>query len=208
MILIACIWWVLAISILKNVGTFWNDSINEILAQFGLATSIIIISQLVWYEGDIENYLFWDIFAVSQMDMYYAMTIAVFVLIVYTIYKNKILQVSFNQELAKSKWVNIWLVNLIFVTLLALSIAVSIKIIWVLLISAFLIIPPNIAKMLAINFNQMITYSIIFGLIWVFFWVILSYMFKIPSGAMIILVLLILFVFTLILTSLKKCKQY
>jgi len=87
-------------------------------------------------------------------------------------------------------------VNFIFMLLLALTVAAGIKIIGVILLAAFLVIPANIAKNIASSFKQMVLLSVIASLIGVFAGLFLSYHFDTPSGAMIVLVLGVMLIVT------------
>ncbi len=196
-IITTLIWTFLLIFIKKN-WFFWNDSINEIIAQFWLIISIIIVSQLSWYRSNILNFLFGDILTITQNDLIYSLIIGLIVILFYIFLHKKFFEISFSPELAISKWTNIKLINTIFMLILSLSIAISIKIIWVLLVSAFLILPANISKSISKNFRQLIIVSVIIWLIWLYVWLISSYIFDIPSGVWIVFILCIMFMITFI----------
>lgn len=200
----AALVWALAVSALKNTKKFWNDSINEIMAQWWLVIAIIILWFVVWYKASIVNYLFWDILTVSSIDLYLSLGLAIWVLVFFWFYYNQLFQMSFHKELALSKWTKVTFVNTLYTIILSISIALSIKVIWVLLVTAFMIIPPNIAKLVAKNYNSSFVWSIVFGSLSVILWLYLSFVFNIPSGAAIVGVMILIFLITTLLTNKLK----
>ena len=90
----------------------------------------------------------------------------------------------------------------IFTILMAAIIAVSIKMVGLLLITGMLIIPAALARNLSDNPKQMILFSIIGGLLSVVIGLFSSLEFNTPSGPSIIAAALLLFIL-----SLFKIKQ-
>jgi zinc transport system permease protein len=189
MILISCMFGISIILYLQHAKIFSHDSILELTAQVSLASAIVVISLLKGYRVDLMSYLFGDILAISKNDMLFAAFLTIFNLIVLFVLKDKLLQSVFSKDIATSAGTNVKVINIVFMILLMLTVAVGIRIVGVILISTFLVIPPNIAKLYANNFKQMMIYSSIFGVLGTFIGLFASYLFDIPSGAMIILVL-------------------
>ena len=95
--------------------------------------------------------------------------------------------------------------NAIFTILLAAIIAISIKMVGLLLITGMLIIPAAMARNLSDNPNQMVIFSIIGGLLSVIIGLFASLEINTPSGPSIITSGLILFILSL--TKIKKKSQ-
>lgn len=191
------------ISYFQNSQKFSSDSILEFSSQLAIAGSIIIISLLSGYRTDLMQYLFGSIIAISKQDMIIASFLSIATIILIFIYKNRFLQIAFNRELAIAAKTPVKKINLIFIALLAINIALGIKIIGIILLSAFLVIPPNIAKIFAKNFQQMITYSVITALLGTVIGLICSYILDIPSGPSIIIILGLILVSSQIKNILK-----
>ncbi|OGJ49930.1 hypothetical protein A2229_03815 [Candidatus Peregrinibacteria bacterium RIFOXYA2_FULL_33_7] len=180
---------ILMIFALKNFRLMASDSSLEIIAQTFIAASIIIISQIKGYKPDIMQFLFGDILAVNQQDVLLSVIISILTFIFFILFKDKLLQITFNEELAKSSGAKVSKINFIFFLCLGLTIAISLKIIGAILISAFLIIPANTAKILAKNFRQMYVYALIFAILGTTIGLFASYHLDTPSGAMIVITL-------------------
>jgi zinc transport system permease protein len=117
------------------------------------------------------------------------------------IFYQKLLLISFNEDLAISNGINVKLINLLFTTLIGALVAISIKIIGALLIGALMIIPVVSAICLKRSFVETWILSSIFGILSVISGLFLSFYISIPSGATIVIVLLFIFLFTLIISK-------
>jgi len=85
--------------------------------------------------------------------------------------------------------------------LIAITIVVSIKVVGIVLIAAFLVIPAATARILAKSFSRMTVISILIGINSALLGLILSYYLDIPSGAMIILFQAIIFFITMFIKN-------
>jgi zinc transport system permease protein len=126
------------------------------------------------------------------------------VIVVFLFCQGKILQVTFNEELAISAGTKVFAYNLIFTFLVALTIAVGIKVIGIILMASFLVIPANVAKVIAKSFKQMLLLSAIGALASTFLGLMFAYALDAPSGAMIVICLGTFLIFALLVKSLLK----
>lgn len=175
------------IAILQSTGRFSHDSVLAFTAEISLATAIFIVSRLKGYRIDLLQYLFGDILGISSQDVIISVVIAPVILLILFLARNKILQVTFNEELAISSGTNIVFYNTLFTMLVAVTIAIGIKVVGIILVAAFLIIPANIAKSVAQSFRQTVYIATAAALLATATGLILSYIFDAPSGAMIVI---------------------
>ena len=96
---------------------------------------------------------------------------------------------------------NVKLINLIFTALIGTLVAISIKIIGALLIGAIMIIPVVSAICLKKGFKVTWILSTLFAILGVVIGLVLSFYVSIPSGATIVIVLLLIFILTLIFSK-------
>jgi zinc transport system permease protein len=175
------------IAILQNTGKFSHDSVLAFTAEISLAVAIFIVSRLSGYRVDLLQYLFGDILAISSSDVVVTVALMPIILLILFAARRKILQVTFNEELSISSGTNVFLYNTLFTVLVAITIAAGIKIVGVILITAFLIIPANIAKTLARDFKSTVFFAAIAAILATLTGLALSYLFDAPSGAMIVM---------------------
>jgi len=195
---------IIFITILNHSRWFSKDSVIELTAQLSIAIAIVIISILPGYQPNILQYLFGNILAITQNDMWFSLGLGGIVIIFYIIFRRKLLQVIFSNELAKSIQTPTLLIEFLYLSLIGLTIAIGVKIIGIILIGSFLIIPTNTAKMIANNFKQLTIYSLIFAILGVNIGLFISYIFDIPSGATIILTMLTFFSVIFIIKKIQK----
>ena len=122
---------------------------------------------------------------------------AIILLVLWFIWK-PLFASTVNYELAEAEGMNPERVNAIFTILLAALIAISIKMVGLLLITGMLIIPTTMARNLSNNPKQMVILSIIGGLLSVFIGLYTSFEINTSSGPTIVVVALILFILSLI----------
>lgn len=189
----------IVIAMLQNTGKFSHDSVLAFTAEISLATAIFVVSRLQGYRVDLLQYLFGDILGISSLDVAIASVTMPLILIISYVVRKKILQVTFNEDLSRSSGTNVFFYNTLFTVLVAVTIAIGIKVVGVILISAFLIIPANIAKTIAGSFKQTVYLASGMALFATFTGLVLSYIFDAPSGAMIVLSLGALLFFAVLL---------
>lgn len=197
--IIFAIFWSIFIYFIESSKFITNESTKEIIAQSGMALWIFVIWFIKNISLDINNFLFWSILFVSLQDIYLILWLWIITIILFYIFWKNYLAIIINEDIAKSKWIKVNFYNLIFLVLLSLFIAFSIRIFWVLLIWAFLVIPANIWKLLWKKLSQVFVYAIIFSVFAVIFGLFSSYFLETSAWASIVLVLLIVFFVSLII---------
>ena len=179
-----------------------SDALLGLLAHSSLAVGLVVIGFLTFIRFDIMGLLFGDILAVNKKDLFIIWFGGALILIVLKLIWKPLFASTVNYELAEAEGLNPDRAKAIFTILLAALIAISIKLVGVLLITGMLIIPTAMARNLSDNPKKMVVFSIIGGLLSVFIGLFSSLEFNTPSGPSIIAAALILFII-----SLFKMKQ-
>ncbi|MFN7161338.1 MAG: metal ABC transporter permease [Candidatus Gracilibacteria bacterium] len=182
------------ISYLQQRRSLPEDSLLEFIAQLTFAFAVICISLLQGYRVDLFQYLFGDILGVSSSDVWIQAPILIILLLIFLALKRQFLKLTLSRELAVSQKVPIFFLNTLFLMLVAIVVAIGMKVIGVILISAFLVLPANTSRILSSNFKSMQIGAVIVGLLGSTLGLFLSYYFNIPSGASIVLTLSILLI--------------
>lgn len=190
--------WSLLIFFIEKTKFITKESTKEIIAQTWIAWWLFVTWFLWNLTLDINNFLFWSILFINELDLI-ILSILLFILyLFFYIFWKRFLSIIINEDLAKSKWIKINLYNLFFLSFLSIFIAISIKIFWILLIWAFLIIPANIAKIISPNLKLSFVFSSIISTLSVILGLFLSYFLNTSSWATIVLILIIFFITSLI----------
>lgn len=189
------------IEYLRSYKKLYSDSMLSIFLSSALAVSVIIVSLSNSFNSSLFDYLFGSIVAVTSEDIFMIILFFILTIIFIIVYYQKLLLICFNEELAISNGVNVKLINLLFTALIGTLVAISIKIIGALLIGAIMIIPVVSAICLKKGFKTTWILSTIFSVLGVITGLVLSFYVSIPSGATIVIILLLVFIFTLIISK-------
>ena len=139
------------------------DTLLGVLAHSALAIGIVAVSLLDTVRIDLMAFLFGDILAVSRMDLLVIWGGALAVVGLLSWRWSALLTATLNEDLARASGIDSNREKLILTLTLAVVVAVSIKVVGVLLIGAMLIVPPAAARVFAKTPEQMVVYAGIIG---------------------------------------------
>ena len=180
-----------------------GDALLGLLAHSSLAVGLVVIGFLTSIRFDVMGLLFGDILAVNQNDLLLIWIGGALILLILRFIWKPLFASTVNHELAEAEGMEPNKFNAIFTVLMAAVIAISIKIVGLLLITGMLIMPAAMGRNLADNPQQMVKLSVVGGLLSVIIGLFSSLQLNTPSGPSIITAALILFCFSLI-----KFKRY
>lgn len=187
---------------LQKRGGLASDALLGLMSHSALALGLVAIAFMTWVRIDLNALLFGDILSVSKSDVTTVWIGGAAVMAVLMFIWRPLFAATVNEELAEAEGMYPDRVNLIFMVLMALIIAISMKIVGVLLITALLIIPAATARRVSSSPEQMAMLSSLIGVLAVFGGLFGSLKWDTPSGPSIVVMAMVLFVLTLI--PLKK----
>jgi zinc transport system permease protein len=130
---------------------------------------------------------------------------------IFLLFFRTILYVSFDASFAQTQKIPVKSINLFLLSLMSISIVLCIRVVGIVLLISLFTIPPSTANLFANRFSRIIYWSILISLIGTIIGLIISYKVNIPSGAAIIVVLILIFgivkLLTYILTFWKRNKS-
>ena len=188
-----------------------DDALLGLLAHSVLAIGLVLLGILSFIRVDLMGLLFGDILSVNITDVLFVWVGGSIVLIVLILIWRPLFAATVNLELAKAEGLNADLANAIFTILIASVIAISIKIVGILLITGLLIIPAAASRNLSSTPIQMAIISSVIGLVSVVLGLQTSMIWNSPTGPTILAITLGVFILSLIplkklLISKKKNK--
>ena len=191
--------WGFLIFFIEKTKFITKESTKEIISQAWIAGGIFTIWFLWNLTLDINNFLFWSILFINRSDLIILSVLLVLMYLALCLFWKNFLWVIINEDIAKTRWLKVDIYNLLFLIFLSVFISLSIKIFWILLIWAFLIIPANISKIISPNFKLIFLISSLFSILSVIMGLFISYYLDTSSGATIVLLLIIFFVLSIII---------
>ena len=174
-----------------------SDSVLGLLAHSALAIGVVVLSLMTWVRIDLHAFLFGDILAVSTLDVGVIFAGGGVIIAVLIWIWPKLFAATVSHELAEAEGMAPDQVNLIFMLMLALVIAMSMKVVGALLISAMLIIPAATARRFASGPEAMAVGAAIAGVVSVVLGLAGSYGWDTPTGPSIVVAAAVLFVVSL-----------
>ncbi|QDX91994.1 metal ABC transporter permease [Brevibacterium sp. JNUCC-42] len=188
---------------LRKVYRSYQDLAIPIILSTGLGLFTVLVSIADGFNQDLYSYLFGKIVTVTIEDLYALIGVATVVLGTVILLYKELFAVSFDEEFARVSGVARRSINLWFMVLVALTIAASMRIVGVLLISALITIPVAASLQIAKSFRQAIFYSILFAEISVLAGLYFAYMLNWASGGTIVLVAVFILMIVLGLKRLR-----
>ncbi|WP_141431547.1 metal ABC transporter permease [Bacillus sp. 03113] len=178
---------------LRTVYKHYQELAIPIILSGGIGLSVIFISIADGFNTDLFSYLFGSVSAVSRSDLWIILIISLLVAAIVILLYKELFLLSFDEEHAKASGLPAKRIHFIFIFMVALVIAASMRIIGILLVSALMTLPVAASIRIAKGFKQTILYAIIFGEVSVVGGLIFSYYLDIaPGGTIVILAILIL----------------
>lgn len=178
----------LLIEKLRTVYKHYEELAIPIIMSFGVGLGVIFISLADGFTTDLFGYLFGSVSAVSRMDLYIIILISIFVLFtIFLLYKELFL-LSFDEEYSKAVGIPGNIIHFIFIITVALVIAISMRIVGVLLVSSLMTLPVAASIRIAKSFKQTLLYSVVFGEISVIGGLISGFYLNIAPGGTIVVI--------------------
>lgn len=191
--LAACVALALLLVLLQNQKRLSSDTLLGILAHTALSLGLVVISFMESLRVDLLGYLLGDILSVTASDIYWIFGGGALALAALTLIWRPLLAVTVNEEIARAEGIPVWPVQLSFMLLIAFVIAISMKIIGILLITSLLIIPAAAARRFAKTPEQMAALASLIGALAVLGGVMASLRWDTPSGPSVVLAAAALF---------------
>ena len=180
------------------------DSLLGLLAHAALALGVIAASLVRGPQVDLMGFLFGDIFAINNADLRWIFLGGAVALGTLVYIWQPLLSLAVHEDLAAAEGAATERTKFIFVVILALVVAIAIKIVGALLTIAFLIMPAAAARPLAETPEQMAVYAAVIGMVAVAAGLFLSLSFDTPGGPSIVIVLAGLFAASIFPSVLRR----
>ena len=162
-VLCVCVMVSLLVLALQRGTPLPSDAILGLLSHSTLALGLVCLSLMSWIRVDLMALLFGDILAVSRLDLIMIFAGGALVLTLLAVIWRPLFAATVNPELARAEGLDPRRYNLIFMLLMATIIAISMKIVGVLLITALLIIPATAVRRFSTGPERMALLAAIAG---------------------------------------------
>ena len=202
-IVICCLLLAVMLSSLQDKQKIASDTLLGILAHSSLSLGLVATSLANNVRVDLMAYLFGDLLAVNLQDILYIYLGGAAIMLAMIWLWRPLLAMSVHSELAQVEGTPVKKVKMALTVILALVIAVAMKIVGVLLITSLLIIPPATAQRFAKTPEQMAALASLIGILGVTGGLSASWYIDTPAGPSVVVACFVLFLFS----QLKQTRQ-
>lgn len=207
-----CIIVALTIGFASRTKKITEDSAIGILFASSMALGVIFLSLRQSYTSDVFNYLFGTVMAITVNDLYLLSGLTVLVLLSHIIFFKEYYVYCYDETYADTLGIPTGFLHYWLLILLSITIVLSAKIVGVILVTAFLVIPGACAQLMTWRFNRMVVISVMIGIITSFAGIYISSQgvtflnreLNFPPGALIVTLQFIFFVLLLVFLRFKS----
>jgi zinc transport system permease protein len=205
------LWIAVPFTVVVALGITWvtertklgADTAIGVFFALSMALGIIFLSLKQGYAADAIAYLFGSILAVSRADLWAAGAVALLTLAASALW-GRWAYATFDRECALADRVPVRFDDYLLSVLIAVAIVVAAKVVGIVLLSSFLIIPAAAARLVSRSFAIMTVLAVACGVLSVIGGLAASYTLNLPSGATVILTQTAVFLLALALSSIKR----
>ena len=168
----------------SNIG---GDTAIGLLSSFAIALATLLSSLRGGFGTDLNSYLFGSILFLTNVDVILSVVVALLVIGMVYVFYDELFASTFDEMYARVNRVNIKTINRLLAILTAVTVTIGIQSIGVLLIASMIIFPTIISLQFRQGFQRTILLAVGFSIVVVFFGILSSYVFNLPTGSTIVM---------------------
>lgn len=192
---------------LKERTELLNDTIMALLLSGSVAFGMVVLTLLKGFRNELDRFLFGDIFSVGWGEVGTALVVFAVVSGALFWQLNSLALLTAHEDLAHVSGVPVGWLNRAFVLLLTVTVALSIRLLGIVLVTSLVVIPPATARNVARSLRQQVVLSLFLGMAGAVGGVALSYPLNLPGGPCITLTLVAFFLVSLAGSRLVRRKD-
>jgi ABC-type Mn2+/Zn2+ transport system permease subunit len=192
------------IGFVTRQGEVKEDTAIGVFFASTMALGILFIGLMRGYNVDLFGYLFGSVLAVTVADLWISGALALAVLLVVGLFYKELLFITFDPEMAEAAGLPAARLYFLLLSLIALTIVLSIKVVGIILVSALIVTPAAAAYQLTDDFRRMMALSVFLGVGSALVGLFLSYWLDIASGATIVLTATVIFFLAALLSPRRR----
>ena len=186
--LIAAILGGIAIELLRSRGGAAGDQALALVFYTGIALGVVLISAAGALNVDLFQYLFGSILTVTRSDLVLIATLGAVGLAIVGLLYRPLAGVVIDEEGARVAGVPIGTLNIVVAVLAAVTIALSMRVVGILLVAALMVLPVSAAERIAWSMRSTFVLAMVIGLGSALVGLTVSYYADLPPGGAIVLV--------------------
>ena len=194
----------LLIEVIRNSFKKYAEVALAVVMSGGMGLAVVLISLGRSFNTDLVSYLFGSLVAIMPRDLSIISGLGVIIVFSIAFLYRELFAITFDEEAARLSGVNVRAVNLYFTIIIALVVALSVRVVGALLISALMVIPAAVSLQVARSFKQTFVIAIGVALFSVIMGLYLAFVFDLAPGGTIVLIAAAILMITLIAKGAKN----
>jgi zinc transport system permease protein len=191
----------MAFSVLSAFAVEWasksqnvrEDSAIAGVWSLGMALGVIFIFLTPGYAPNLSAYLFGNILTITLTDILWITLLVAALILFFSLFLKEIIYVAFDTDFALTQRLPVKWIEYGMMFFIAVTIVLSIRLVGIMLLMSLLTLPQITVNLFTADFRKIIWGSIATGFLSCVAGLVLSYYLNVPSGAFIILILVLLF---------------
>ena len=176
---------------LSESSSVRGDSVIAVISTSSIALSVIVTAAAGGLNSDVWSYMFGSVLAVSRGDAIAGVLLSLAVIATFVLFYNRIFAVCADERFARASGVNVRLCKLVLSIMIAITVAVGMRLVGTMLISGLIVFPALSAMSVTKRYRTVVILSAVISLSCFTVGLIASYVLGLPSGAGIVAVNLI-----------------
>ncbi|HHW04214.1 MAG TPA: metal ABC transporter permease [Thermoanaerobacterales bacterium] len=178
----------LFIEAIRKAFSKYAEVALAVVMSGGMGLAVVLISLGKSFNADLFSYLFGSLVAVSPSDVRVISTVGFFILLSLAVLYRELFSVTFDEEAARLSGIAVGAVNTYFTLLVALAVALSIRVVGALLVSALMVIPAAVSMQIARSFKATFAVAVGVAVLSVVSGLFISFAFDVAPGGTIVLI--------------------
>jgi zinc transport system permease protein len=189
---------------LSERGRIKGDAAIALISASALAIGVFVVSKTTGMNTDVDGYLFGSILALTHEDVLLSVVLSLVVLVVFVVFYHRIFAITFDETYARATGIPVSFYNTVLALLTALTIVLGMRMMGALLISSLVIFPALTSMWLNRRFKAVTICAAVISLVCYLIGLLVSFVYKAPTGASIVLVNLAAFVVFYVIGRLRR----
>ncbi len=164
-----------------------GDAAIGLVSSFSIAAGVLVASLAQGFNVDLMSFLFGSILVISHADVLISAALAAVILGAVVLFYNQLFAVTHDEDFARVLGLNTRLINYMTAMLTAMTIALGIRVVGTMLISSLIVFPTVTALQVAKGFKSTIAVAAVVSVTCVVLGVFASYVYNLPTGAVIVM---------------------
>ena len=193
----------IGILVLHRLTRSAMDTIISLCMSFSIALGVALLSRGGNFSR-FSHYLIGDLLSITPEEIGWLFLTVLIVGGGILLFYNRILLIGMNESLARSRGLNVWWIQVLFVASIVMVVTMNLSWVGILIINSLLILPAAAARNIAENTRQYVLFAIAVSVVSGVCGLLVSYYYDTASGATIVLVAMGFYFATLIMKALRS----